>query len=437
MAKDGTPQDRAPIVHVVGAGLAGLAAAVRLARDGRRVRLYEATDHAGGRCRSFFEPRLDRTIDNGNHLVLTGNRSVRAYLREIDAEDRLVAAATATLPFVDLASKERWRIAMNAGPVPWWVLAPSRRAPGTRMSDYAAGLGLGFAGPKTTVAEAIKARGPIWERFWTPMTLAVLNAPPERAAASLLWAVFRETFAKGAAHSRPMFAPEGLGDALVSPALQMLAALGVEIRFGAVLKTVGAEGGRASALRFADEDVALAPGDQAVLAVPPSRLRAVIRDALPQIDPPEDRSAIVNAHFVPEDPRLFEGAPPIVGVLSSKTHWVFVRDGVASVTISAADALGLAETPSDALIEALWAETCAALGAPADAKLAAGRILREKRATFDQSPEGVARRPAQTTALPNLALAGDATDTGLPATIEGAIRSGHRAAAIVEKALST
>lgn len=441
MAKDGAPDEdvqknHVATTHVVGAGLAGLAAAVRLARAGRPVRLYEATDHAGGRCRSFYDPRLDRVIDNGNHLVLTGNRSVRAYVDEIGAAGMLRAAETATLPFVDIASGERWRIAMNAGPIPWWVAAPSRRAAGTRMSDYTAGIGLAFAGSETTVADAIKVRGPAWERFWEPMTLAALNTPPERGAAKLLWAVIRETFAKGASASRPMFAPKGLGEALVAPALSTLATHGVEPRYGAVLKAIEVAGEGVAALVFADGRIPLKPGDQVILALPPSRLRAVLGDALPHIDPPEDRSAIVNAHFVPEDPRLLDDAPPIIGVLSSKTHWVFVRDGVASVTISAADALGLAEAPSDELLPTLWDETRKALGLPGDATLAAGRILREKRATFDQSPAGVKRRPKQTTGLSNLTLAGDATDTGLPATIEGAVRSGHNAAAITERSFA-
>lgn len=415
-------------VHVVGAGLSGLAAAVRLSAEGRPVTLYEATDHAGGRCRSFHDPKLGRMIDNGNHLVLSGNRSVRRYVAEIGAADRLCAAASAALPFVDLVTGERWRIAMNHGPIPWWVAAPSRRAPGTRIGDYAAGLALAFARAETTVAEAIRRRGPIWRRFWEPITLAVLNTTPERGSARLLWSVFLETFAKGAAHSRPMLAPGGLGAALVDPGLSTLRAQGGEIRFGAVLKAVDVAAGRIGALRFAGADQPIGPADQVILALPPSRLKAV----LPDLAPPSDLAAIVNAHFVLADPSLLAGAPPILGVLNASTHWIFVRDGVASITISAADALGLAERPSDALLPLLWAETAKALALPPGATYAAGRILREKRATFDQSPAGVARRLPQATALSNLVLAGDATDTGLPATIEGAVRSGHRAAELTQ-----
>ncbi|MEM9011285.1 MAG: hydroxysqualene dehydroxylase HpnE [Pseudomonadota bacterium] len=414
-------------VHVVGAGLSGLATAVRATRAGWTVHLYEATDHAGGRCRSFHDARLNRMIDNGNHLVLTGNTSVAAYLGEIDAKDGLKPAAEAALPFVDVETTKRWQVAMNDGPLPWWVFMPSRRVPETRPLDYLGGLGLARAGADDTVADVITGRGPLWRRFWEPMVIAVLNTVPERASAKLLWAVMRETFARGGGASRPMFAPEGLGTALIAPAVRWLEAADATLRFQAPLKGVEVEDGRAATLRFSDGDIAVGPEDRVVLALPPTRLRAV----LPEVEAPDDIAAIVNAHFLLDDADDLKAAPPILGVLGSKTQWIFSREGVASLTISAAHDLGLAEVPSDELIPELWDETRRALGLPADATYAAARVLREKRATFDQSPAGVRRRPQPRTPLTNLLLAGDATDTGLPATIEGAVRSGHRAASLL------
>ena len=133
-------------VHIVGAGLAGLSTAVRLVERGRRVVLHEANRFAGGRCRSFHDPRLGRVIDNGNHLVLSGNRSTRAYLAAVGASD-LMVEQPARFPFVDLAEDCRWVLFMNRGPVPWWIAAPGRRVPETSAADYLAGLRLAFAGP--------------------------------------------------------------------------------------------------------------------------------------------------------------------------------------------------------------------------------------------------------------------------------------------------
>jgi squalene-associated FAD-dependent desaturase len=416
-------------IHIVGAGLAGLSTAVRLVERGRKVMIHEANRFAGGRCRTFHDPRLEREIDNGNHLILSGNRSAMAYLTTIGATDRLIEQP-ARFAFVDLDDNRHWTVAMNRGPLPWWIAAPGRRIPETGITDYLSGIRLAFAGADKTVAQALPDRGPIWTRFWEPLTLAAINTTPDRASAQLLWAVLRETFARGERYSRPMLAPMGLGHALVEPAVAWLGARGVEIRFARLLRTVERQAGRAVTLRFADGDEVLGPRDQVVLALPPSRLGPVLTQALPEIDPPEDACTIVNVFF-----RLAEAPPDdlpkIIGVLSSTAHWIFRRGDVVSVTVSAADALGLDTEASEKLIPEIWGETRLALGLEAETPYLSARINKERRATFDQSPAGVAKRLKPDTALANLFLAGDATDTGLPATIEGAIRSGERAAELV------
>src|SRR5690606_31616746 len=100
---DPGPGDQRMTVHVVGAGLAGLAAAVGAVERGRHVRIYEATGQAGGRCRSYFDAGLGRTLDNGNHLVLSGNRSTMAFVDTIGAAAELVGPPTARFDFIDLA----------------------------------------------------------------------------------------------------------------------------------------------------------------------------------------------------------------------------------------------------------------------------------------------------------------------------------------------
>ncbi len=102
-------------VHVVGAGLAGLSAAVELVSAGRPVVVHEASPQAGGRCRSYFDAALDMEIDNGNHLVLSGNRATLAYATRIGAREKLVGPGSATFPFIDLASGRRWTLGANDG----------------------------------------------------------------------------------------------------------------------------------------------------------------------------------------------------------------------------------------------------------------------------------------------------------------------------------
>ena len=124
------------MIHVVGAGMAGLACAVEITRSGRAVTLHESTGQAGGRCRSFHDETLDRVIDNGNHLILGANPAVFSYLDTVGGRAGLVGQARAEFPFVDIASGERWVLRPNSGRLPWWIFSQTRRVPGTKWTDY-------------------------------------------------------------------------------------------------------------------------------------------------------------------------------------------------------------------------------------------------------------------------------------------------------------
>src|ERR1700685_353666 len=123
-------------IHIIGGGLAGLSRAVRLTPQGRSVVVQEATAFAGGRCRSYHDAAVGMMIDNGNHLLLSGNHAALAYLRDIGAADRLGGPPHAEFSFVDLAIGDRWTLLFNDGRLPWWILDAKRRVPGTRVLDY-------------------------------------------------------------------------------------------------------------------------------------------------------------------------------------------------------------------------------------------------------------------------------------------------------------
>ncbi|MEE8500590.1 MAG: hydroxysqualene dehydroxylase HpnE [Kiloniellales bacterium] len=415
-------------VHVVGAGISGLSCAVRLARRGRAVALYEAAAQAGGRCRSYFDAKLGRRIDNGNHILLSANRAALSYLDEIGARHTLCAPRRALFPFVDLRNGERWCLRPNAGPLPWWILAPGRRIPGTKAGAYLAGLRLARAGPQETVADVLDAADPLWERFWEPLTVAALNTAPQEASARLLWLVLRETFGRGEAACRPYIARDGLGASFVDPALELLNEAGAEIRFNQRLRAIDFDGERASRLHFGVQTVDIGPGEQVVIAVPPVVAGAV----LPGLKAPTDSRPIVNGHIrLAEPPRLAPGMSedrPFLGLIGGAAQWLFLRGDVVSLTVSAA--ADLAERPSEELAERFWAETAVALALD-PAERPPVRIVKERRATFAQTPEALARRAPARTRWRNLVLAGDWIDTGFPATIESAVRSGQRAADIV------
>lgn len=407
-------------VHVVGGGMAGLAAALRVSGAGRPVILHEAAQHAGGRCRSFYEAALEREIDNGNHLLLTGNSAATAFIRETGAEDRFDVPAQPAVPFLDLRTNERWTIHPNRGPLPWWIFHPGRRVPGSKPRDYLAALRLRRATPEDTVASILRDQPALYERFWEPIAVAALNTPASTAAARLLWPVFAETFGRGGQFARPRFARRGLTHGLVEPAVAMLRRRGVPIRFGHRLRALQRRDGRVRRLDFNSGEEVLGAADSVILAVTAAQAAAL----LPEIRAPERFHAIVNVHYRLDIPPAERNRRPILGLLGGVAEWLFLRGDVASVTISAADAL--ADESPDTVAAKVWPDVARAL--ELDGGMPGFRVVKERRATFSQTPESERRRPDPATTFGNLFLAGDWTNTGLPATIEGAIRSGFRAA---------
>lgn len=413
-------------VHVIGAGLAGLAASVELAANQQRVILYEAAPNAGGRCRSFEDKTLGRIIDNGNHLILSGNRCALSYLQQIGSENSLIGPSEARFPFVDLRSGKRWGICINRGRLPFWIMNPNNRVPDSRFGHYLAAAKLAMANEKKTVAECLRSTGVLWDRFWDPMSTAVLNTPSDVGSAKLLWAAMKESFNKGGDACRPLIARESLAASLIDPALTFLIKHRADLFFSQRLRSIDVDR-HVKNLHFHDLVVALDPGDHVVLAVPPSQARELV----PTIEVPDETHAIVNAHFRLPKPVRLPNRSKLIGLVGGTAQWLFLRDEMASLTVSAADRL--AEEPSDVIAEILWQETVRALG-NVDQAMPPYRIIKEKRATFSQTPAEVKKRPATTTRWPNLHLAGDWIDTGLPATIEGAVRSGQMAADMVLEA---
>jgi squalene-associated FAD-dependent desaturase len=327
---------------------------------------------------------------------------------------------------VDLASWERWTLRLSEGRVPWWVLDARRRVPGTRARDYLAPLGILRADPARPVGEAMACAGPLYERLWRPVLLAALNTEPCEAAAGLAAQLLRETLAAGGHACHPLVATGGLSAAFVDPALGHLSAKGASVHFGQRLRVIAFDGEAATSLDFGDTAVELGPDDAVVLAVPPW----IAPDLMPGLEVPTTFRAIVNAHFRIVPPA---DTPPVTGIVGGLSEWLFAFPDRLSVTISGADRL-LGE-PREALAEAIWREVASLTGLPQE--LPRWQIVREKRATFAATPDNAARRPPARTRYRNLALAGDWTATGLPATLEGAVRSGYAAAAAIQEAGGT
>lgn len=395
--------------HVIGAGVAGLVAALRLADQGRAVMLHEATPVAGGRCRA-----LPDGTDNGTHALMGANRAALRFLADIGAREGWVEAEPEGLPVFDLADGNARRIA--ASPLAWRDAA--KRPPGLSASAFAALLRLALPIGDRPVAEVMAAHPALYRALIEPLTVAALNTPGHEASSARLGVVLRRLGRPGA--GAVLVAREGLGPDLISPALHRLQKAGVTTRFGTRLRAMTEAEGRIIALHFGDDSISLDPRDRIVLALPPWEVARLI----PKLRVPERHAPILNLHFAHQS----AGPVRFIGVLGGLTQWVLVRPSGVSVTVSAADAEVEEQAPD--LAPRAWAEILAAVkafGLPGEWPEAppAMRAVKERRATPRHAVGMPPQPPRQI--YRNLVLAGDWTWPRLPATIEAAVLSGEAA----------
>jgi squalene-associated FAD-dependent desaturase len=363
-------------------------------------------------------------IDNGTHLLLSGNRAALSFTEAIGSRSGLRGPSEAQFPFIDIASGEQWTLRFGDSRFPWWVFDKERRVPQTGIVDYLPLARLAWATADKPLGEVMDCRGAIYDRFVGPLLLAALNIAPQEGSAKLAGAIVRETLALGGQACRPLLAYEGLGSVFVEPAIAHLRERGVAIVFEDELIELLFGNGRVSRLKFARQTVDLGVNDAVILAVPPY----VATNLVPGLITPSSFRGIVNAHFRIDPPAHL---PPMLGVINGTCEWIFPLSGRISATIS--DAGRLFDMPRTELAQTMWNDIAKVAGLPST--LPPWQIVRERRATFAATPEENARRPTAETSWENLFLAGDWTQTGLPATIEGAIRSGYRAADLADHRL--
>ena len=409
-------------IHIIGAGVSGLSCATRAVQYGANVVVYEATEHAGGRARSFYDNSLGCLIDNGNHLLLGANEFTQKYLTRIKSTNKIKEIAPALFPFVRPETGDRWQIRPGGRLFPIWILFPKRRIPRTSAKDYIKQIfSLRNAGKDDTVVSAVGANTVLFKTFWEPLCRAALNTEAAMASAQLLWQVFRNTFMKGEEACRPSFFNEGLAAALIDPALKYLAEHNSEVQLQRRLRRMEQDNDYITSLYFAEGKISIATDDAVVLALPPDATNQIWPDA----GAPVEARTIVIAHFRLDYPVRLPGEMPFVGLIGTESQWLFLRENILSITVSADD--GIADKPSWEIARLLWLEAAMVLDSPTD-RLPAWRIIKERRATFAQTPSQVNSRPDGSTVIKNLFLAGDWTNTGLPATIEGGVKSGFDAA---------
>jgi len=433
----------------VGGGFAGLAAAVRLVRAGARVTLLERRPFLGGRAYSFTDAASGDVIDNGPHAFMGAYTALGAFCGEIGAADAIAFQPRLHVPMahpVDGAGA----VAAPGVPGPLQGAAAllrygllSRR---DRFRLLAAAVRLVTAAPEAlagrTVAQVLAATGQsaaACRRFWDPLVIATLNEVPDRAAVAPFAAVLRRGFLAGARAARFGFARAPLGEAFATPARMTIERGGGSVRTGAAVAAVDVIGDRVAGVvlrdgwRFACDAVILAVPAAALRRILPGGLRG--DTALASIGGAAT-SPIVSVHLWTDDGAVRAGAPdagaPFVGLLETRAQWLFdcgpSRDGGRRLATVTSGARAWDDADDDRIVAEAVADVRRTLPALRELQPTRAHVVRERHATLSLTPDVERVRPATATALPNLFLAGDWVQTGLPATIEGAVVSGVRAA---------
>ena len=429
-------------VVVVGGGFAGLAAAVRLARAGTHTTLLERRPFLGGRAYSFAHPVTGEVVDNGPHALMGAYTEALDFLGEIGASAKLRVQPRLR---VTLAHPELGLGEVAAPAVPGPLQAPLALlryrllTRGDRARLFAGALRLAARGSALagrTVADALADVGQsraACERFWHPLAIATLNEAPEIAAAAPFAAVLRRAFFAGARAARFALAAVPLSELYTSDARRAIGAAGGTVATGAAVASLALEGERVGGVLL--RDGRRVDADAVVLAVPCAALLRLLPPAL-RDEPPfralaaVGTSPIVSVHLWLDRPVGWGSS--FLGLLGGRAQWLFdcgpARDGGQRVASVTSGARFWDDASDEAIAAEVLADARAVLPVLRDARCTRSLVVRERHATISLTPAADAVRPAVTTPLANLFLAGDWVQTGLPATIEGAVQAGREAA---------
>ncbi len=417
-------------VHIIGGGLSGLSCAVSLIKNKKKkINIYEASGIFGGRCRSYKEKKLNCILDNGNHLIINAYKNTFKYLNEINALDELISNKTTFYPFIEINKLKKWNVRPYSFIFPWWIFFKSCRPLNISFLEFIKSLKIIFAKKNQKVTDIIKKNELIYNRFWKPFTIAVLNTNPNEASARLLSKIILKILFFQNNPLKPFMAKNSLDKTFIKPAIKRIKESGGVLKTNSRLKKIEFQKNQAKKIIFNDKIINLKKNDALVLAVTPN----IISKILPYLKTPKKSNCILNIHY-----KLNSKIKPIkmpnnsffIGIIGGMIDWIFKKGNVISITISAANKLNNIDDKKISKI--IWKEIEKIFDLGKN-EIPNHKIIREKMATFVQSPREIYKKPEATTKYKNIFLAGDWIDTGLPATIEGAITSGYNVTNIINK----
>ena len=424
-----------PDVVVVGGGFAGLSAAAALADRGARVLVFEARPSLGGRAASFTDPATGEPVDNGQHVVVGAYTETFEFLRRIRSESGVRMQPRLSLDVVD-SEGVRTRLECPGLPSPLHLLAGLLRWPALGWADRLAAMRMALRRaprPDETVRDWLRHMGQtprLIELLWEPLAVAALNQPIDAAAAAPFALVIDRILERRDASALGL-AVTPLTDLYATPARSFVETRGGAVRTGRAA-IIGAWPAASLSVRSGDHEI----WPRAVIcAVPWHGLRSAFWPEPPPLAPVFDAadatpaSPIVTVNLWLDRP-VTEAA--FLGLPGRTMQWVFDKQrlfgaGVSHLSLVSSGAEAVVASSNDELVALAVEELRSACPAAGDAVVRRAVVVRERKATFSVAP-GMPPRPPVRTAIPGLFLAGDWIGNDLPATIEGAVISGHAAA---------
>ncbi len=428
-----TPGEKAPVV-IVGSGWAGLAAAITLTQQKKPVHLLEATRQPGGRARTLRSGEM--VVDNGQHLMIGAYQSMLSLMEQIGVDiNQAFERLPLTLKMMN-AGKTSLFLKTPRLPAPWHLLVALLTARGLSAAEQIKALRFGHFVLKQSISakndisvQALlhsRAQSPgLIRKLWEPLCIATLNTPIDIASARLFMNVLKTTFSNYSSHADLLISRQELSDLLPRPGIAYLEEHGAQMELGQRVTALAIHKNQIRGVHIGERYIECS---QLILATQPIICRRLISrhsalDALTLQLAELGNEPIATLYLqYPEETKL---DIPIMGLESGIAQWVFDRrvcdqPGLIAVVISARGQhteLNV-QTLTQRVVDEL-AENFPHWPAPVHTQL-----LREKRATFCSRVGVDAVRPNNRTAVQGLWLAGDYTNTGLPATLESAVRSG-------------
>lgn len=418
---------------IIGGGIAGLTAASILSSKKNQVTLFESSPKLGGRTYSFLDKESNEIIDNGQHILMGCYAHTIDFLKLIGAENNFLYQKNLDISFIS-ENRKRYQLKAYTSIYPFNLLFAIHRYHILSSSDK--WKLISFLSKLLIVSKKSLENLSVYEwllkenqtenllkSFWEILCVGALNSNLQNASAKLFYDILIEIFFSGNFASTIILPKYGLSESFINPALSFIKKNGGEINLSTQVKELIIENDKIVSVRTELNNYS--EFDFVITSIPFHALVKIIPDNLINMQSEFLYSTILNIHlWVKENPIQDQ----FFGFIDSSLHWMFNKGNHINIVIS--DANKYAEVSNDEMIEMTLTELEKYIGFKREL-LINYKIIREKRATFIPNNDILNKRPGSKTKIKNLFLAGDWTDTGLPATIESAAKSGKLAADLV------